>query len=310
MGISEQSRKEYISRINKVCDYIDQNIGNQLNLNELASVAGFSPFHFHRIFGAMTGETLNGYIRRIRAEKAAAMLLRNPDLPVSEISDACGYSSPPVFCRVFKEIFGISAQDFKAKKSEEVSKIYQSLSKNHQSGERNGSDLCFTEPNEERRNFMKTHIEVKEMPELKLLYIRHTGAFDQIGQAYEKLMRWAGPRGLLKPGTFKTATVYHDDPAITKIENVRQSACITIDHDVKPEGEVGRIDIPSGRYATGRFEIGAHEFTDAWNTMCLWFTESGYQPGEGLPYELYHNNHMEHPEKKFILDICIPVKEL
>jgi len=42
--------------------------------------------------------------------------------------------------------------------------------------------------------------------------------------------------------------------------------------------------------------------------MCRWVAQSGYQPADASPYELYHNNHEEHPEKKFIVDICIPVK--
>ncbi|PKP00896.1 MAG: AraC family transcriptional regulator [Bacteroidetes bacterium HGW-Bacteroidetes-6] len=310
MGIAEISRREYISRINRVKDYIDDNLREPLSINQIASIAGFSPFHFHRIFSALCGETLNGYIRRIRAEKAARMLISFPEMPVVEISELCGYTSMSVFCRTFKDIFGVNAGDFRTKKTEEVSKIRQSLSKKSQFSIEEDSDLCFIKPNEERKQFMKTNIEVKTMPALKLLYVRHTGAFDQIGMAYGKLMQWAGPRGLLQSPNFKTATVYHDDPAITKIENLRQSACITIDRDVKGEGEIGRLDLPANLCAVGRFEIGVDGFSDAWNTMCLWLTESGFQPGEGLPYELYYNNQEEHPEKKFILDICIPVKKL
>lgn len=52
------------------------------------------------------------------------------------------------------------------------------------------------------------------------------------------------------------------------------------------------------------------EFQKAWNTMCHWFTESGYQQGDGCTYELYHNDYTTHPEKKHIVDICIPVKPL
>jgi len=47
------------------------------------------------------------------------------------------------------------------------------------------------------------------MPELKLIYCRHMGAFDKIGQAYEKLFKWAGSRGLVNQNT-RTVTVYHD----------------------------------------------------------------------------------------------------
>lgn len=71
-------REDYTARINRVIDYIEANIDKDLSLEELANVAHFSPFHFHRIFSAMVGETLNGFTQRIRIEKAAAKLVLNP----------------------------------------------------------------------------------------------------------------------------------------------------------------------------------------------------------------------------------------
>ena len=76
---------------------------------------------------------------------------------------------------------------------------------------------------------METYIAVKEMPALYLIYCRHVGRFDQIGGAFEKLFKWAGPRGLLKFPDTKTVTVYHDDPKVVEMEKVRQNACITVD---------------------------------------------------------------------------------
>jgi AraC family transcriptional regulator len=148
------------------------------------------------------------------------------------------------------------------------------------------------------------------LPKYDFIYVRHTGQFNEIGQAYNKLFQWAGPRGLLNFPETKTATVYHDDPKVTDIENVRQSACISISSSVKTDGEIGTMSVPAGKYAVGRFEIGPTEFEEAWNSMCLWLGDSGWQPADGYPYELYHNNHEEHPERKFILDICMPVKPL
>lgn len=157
---------------------------------------------------------------------------------------------------------------------------------------------------------MNKRIEIKEMPAMNLVYCRHMGDFAKIGEAYGKLMQWAGPRGLLNNPNFKSVTVYHDDPSVTKIENVRQSACITVEGNVKTEGEFGNLTIPGGKYVVGRFEINDTQFTESWNSVCVWLSESGYQPDDRNAYELYHNNHEEHPEKKFILDICIPVKPL
>ena len=99
----EYLRQEYISRINRVIDYIEANIDKDLSLTSLAKIANFSPFHFHRIFRAMVGETLNGFILRIRLEKAAARLLDHPKESITEIAFDCGFSGSATFARAFRE---------------------------------------------------------------------------------------------------------------------------------------------------------------------------------------------------------------
>lgn len=303
-------QKEYIFRINKVVDYIDNNIDKSLNLDTLAEVANFSPYHFHRIFTVFTGETVNGFVKRIRVEKAARLLIIENDVPISEIAYSCGYNSTSVFCRVFKDHFKTSAKNYREKMIDQKSKISQSESKNSKFNDSSSDYIRIVELNKKWKEIMKKDIEVKEMPAMDLIYCRHTGQFDQIGKAYEKLFKWAGPRGLLNFPETKTVTVYHDDPKITDIEKVRQSACITIEKDVKPEGEFGKLSVPAGKHAVGHFEIDVTEFEQAWNAMCLWVSESGYQPANGNPYELYYKDPEQHPENKFVLDICIPVKPL
>ncbi len=303
-------QKEYIYRINKVVDYIDANLNQELNLEILAEVANFSPFHFHRIFTAFTGETLNGFVKRIRVEKAASLLLTNEDWTIGEIAYYCGYNSASVFSRTFKSHFKMSAQDYRKSMLFEFSKNGQIKSKKDKQEDSSDNYIRMVEFNEKWKNMMKTNIEVKEMPALDLIYCRHIGQYDQIGKAYEKLFKWAGPRGLLNFPETKTVTVYHDDPKVTDIEKVRQSACITVNKDVKPEGEFGKLNVPAGKYAVGRFEIDVTEFAQAWDAMCIWVSESGYQPADENPYELYYADPENHPENKFELDICIPVKPL
>lgn len=144
---------------------------------------------------------------------------------------------------------------------------------------------------------------------MDLVYCRHTGPFDQIGGAYEKLFKWAGPRGLLQFPKTKTLTVYLDDPNVVDIEKVRQSACITVEGDVKTEGEFGNMALPGGKCVVGSFKVDPTQFGEAWDAVCRWMADSGYQPSDAYPYEFYPEEHKGDPPI-FTVDICVPVKPL
>lgn len=302
-----QTKRDYIGRINQVILYINTHLDEDLALHKLANIACFSAFHFHRIFTTITGETLNNYIVRKRLEKIASILLQGTDEPLSNLAYKYGFKNPSSFSRSFKKFYGVSPTEFIENVTQPFSKIGKAPGKNGQEKVQIEKYICGID------NFlnwlnMNAQIEIKKMPAMQMVYIDHVGEFDQIGTVYEKLFRWAGPKGLLSNPDFKTITVYHDDPKVTDISKVRQSAGITIQQKAEPEGEVGVMEVEEGKYAVGRFEIDATEFTQAWDSMCIWVAEKGYKSADGHYYELYHNDHMQHPEKKFILDICIPVE--
>nr|WP_320057847.1 AraC family transcriptional regulator [uncultured Bacteroides sp.] len=314
MNFKELSKQEYIARINRVMDYISRNLDKSIDLSVMADIASFSPYHFHRIFTYIVGETPNNFVLRIKLEKAGQLLQDSPKVTISEIAFQCGFGNNSSFSRAFRSYFGMSAKEFREqdkaiyiKDGIRYSKNCKPISKIGKNPQQINAQLCSVEFN--KLIIMDTKIEIKQMPELNLIYCRHMGAFNKIGQAYENLFKWAIPRGLVTPET-KTVTVYHDDPSITSIDKVRQDASIIVKGDVKVEGEIGKSTVQAGKYAVGRFEIKETEFEEAWNTMCSWFTESGYQPEDGSTYELYHNDYREHPEHRFIVDICIPVKPL
>ena len=71
--------RSYTARINRVMDHIDAHLAETLDLQALAGVARFSPFHFHRVFQALTGETLADRVRRRRLEVSAGRLLTQPN---------------------------------------------------------------------------------------------------------------------------------------------------------------------------------------------------------------------------------------
>ena len=70
----KESIEEYKLRISKAVSYIDRNIKSKINLEELARAAFFSPFHFHRLFTSIVGETPNEFVKRIRIEKQRSCL--------------------------------------------------------------------------------------------------------------------------------------------------------------------------------------------------------------------------------------------
>src|SRR5215831_15184056 len=121
-----QANSEYAQRINRVIDYLRENLNRQVKLEELAKVACFSEFHFHRIFKAVSGETLNNFTNRLRLEKAAR-LLRFSDKRLTAIALDCGFSSSATFSRAFRSGYGTSPRQFRKSGEIKNSKICKEL---------------------------------------------------------------------------------------------------------------------------------------------------------------------------------------
>ncbi|MDP8205049.1 MAG: AraC family transcriptional regulator [Candidatus Electryonea clarkiae] len=323
--------EEYIARINRVIDYINSHITEELTLDILAEVACFSRYHFHRIFHAMIGETLNQFIQRIRVEKAAAQLVNNPKISITEIALDCGFSGSAAFARAFKDAFQMSASEWRAggyrldrKNRKKESNNSQTIDKIRKEIEISSSYVDNVTHNQIWRMKVKNkkvetkkdfQVEVKELPEMHLAYVRHIGPYKGDAALFEnlfnKLMTWAGPRNLLRFPETKMMAMYHDNPEITDESKLRTDACITIPPDTKVDGEIGKSKIDAGKYAVARFELSNDEYEEAWNAFFGgWFPQSGYQPDDGACFELYQNDPKEHPENKCIVDICVPVKPL
>jgi AraC family transcriptional regulator len=303
-------RKEYISRINKAIDFIEQNLENELNLDTISEAACFSKYHFHRIFSAFTQETLHSFVQRKRLERAASYIITQPVLTVSEIAYKCGFSSLSAFSRAFQQRFGMSASELSNDGYDKFSKNRKLHGKYGKINLNTSLYLRMEEIVKPKIN-VKMEVQIKDLPDMHVAYVRHTGAFNQVYKAYEKLMAWAGPRGLIRFPETKLLTVFHDDPKVTEESKLLQSACLTVEKGTKTEGEIGTMIVQGGKYALAHFEISQDEFQAAWDAvMANWLPDSGWQCDDKYPFELYHNNHEEHPEKKFILDICVPVKPL
>jgi AraC family transcriptional regulator len=319
-------REEYTARISRVIDLINANLDRELSLKELANVAGFSPYHFHRISGAMVGETLNSFIQRLRIEKAAGKLILNPRKSITEIALECGFSSSSAFAREFREAFNMSASAWRSGGHLRDRKNRNLDSNGSQLAGKRGQDFDVhsfyirgaTERIwrvEMKNRQIQTSVEVKEMPEMHVAYVRHIGPYkvdeELFARLFNKLMTWAGPRGLLQFPETKVLAVYHDDPDITDESRLRTDACITVPEDTAVEGEVGKMTLAGSTYAIAHFEINPDQYEDAWNAVFAgWLPESGYQPADRPNFELFHGGPEEHPEGKHVVDICVPARPL
>lgn len=300
----EQIQADYKNRINRVFEFIDENLESDLSLKTVSEIAFFSPFHFHRVFKFVTGETLNEFVTRRRIEKSAINLLHK-NTTATEIAHKYGFSDNSSFSRAFKKYFGISPTEFKKQNPNRHSKIRQLESKNGQDYPDHEKYICIIN---NLKNWIKMNakIEIKEMPRMDLAYVTIIGP-QNLETAYLKIMQWATPKGLMNDQT-KMVTIYHDSFKVTQSDKVRMSACILLDKLEETKGEIGMTQIENGKFMVGSFEIGLNEFEKSWTGLYLWMNENGYRKADREPFEIYNNNFNEHPERKAIVDFCIPIE--
>jgi AraC family transcriptional regulator len=313
---SARTRKEYARRLNAALDYIDRNLGDDVSLAKLAAIACFSPFHFHRIFSAFVGEPPAEYVRRLRLEKAAVRLVTEPTGPVTDIALACGFSTSALFCRLFKSHFGMTPTawreggDKKRKKGQQVRK----------DGKDGRPRPAYRVPDRTRKPERRTDmtkapaVRIEDVPPLRVAYVKHMKGYEDsagIGEAFETLFCWAGPRGFMGPEA-RVLGVSLDSPDVTPKDKCRYYACVVVNDRAEPDGRVGLMTLRSGKYAVGRFSGGAGIFRKAYEAMYGgWLPKSGWQPDDAPAFESYVGE-PSGTEKRphFVFDLYVPVKPL
>ena len=297
--------EEYIKRVNTILTYIDNNLSGDLSLETIAKLGFYSPFHFHRLFKSITNETLNGYVTRKRIEKAASLLMHKKDISIAELVLQFGFSSNATFTRAFKKYYKQSPSDFRKSHFNSFSKISKTNSKKGKENSASEEYIC-TLTNLKKWIQMNATIEIKELPKMDWAFITHIGV-EGLDVAYGKLLQWAIPKGLVG-NDLKMGRIYHDSFKITEPDKVRMSACLLLPSLIEVTGEIGLTSTQKGKYIVGHFEIAPHDFGKSWQSLFIWMNENGYKKADENPFEIIHNNFNEHPEKKCIVDLCIPIE--
>lgn len=325
-----QAAAEYRARLNRVEDYIERHLGEELSLDELAGVANFSRFHFHRVFALMTGETLFACIQRLRLEKAATQLALDPTKRITDVCYDCGFASPQAFAKSFRKRYGMSAGEWRQRRRVGADRC--TAPEESKQGQAHGKQGKAAAPPpahiEYRQNTIiwryemetKTHtVEVVAMEAATLAYVRHVGPYEGDGALFERLwnrlMTWAGPRALVVPGSTRFITVYHDSPDITDKDKLRISVGITVPPDTPVDGEIGLMPLEGGTYGVGHFELGEKDYGEAWSFLYgTWLPESGYVPDDRPAFEEYpmdaEAQHESDPAAKRPVNIWIPVRPI
>jgi AraC family transcriptional regulator len=310
-------RDEYLARIHRVQDHIERHLGEELRLEELARVACFSPFHFHRVYAAVTGETIREFVARLRLERAASALLRFPERSVTEIALDAGFGGSAAFARAFRAAYGTTATEFRKlgkplRKRGEVrpeSAAYVASVGAAPDGPV-AADVRRADMNGKAKK-QADAVRVEELPAFTVAYVRHVGPYagdaELFGRLFGRLGQWAGPRGLIAKDA-RWLAMYHDDPEITPAEKLRLSVCLSVPAGTQGERDVNVMEIPAGKSAVARFSLDRSEYAAAWNWfMGEWLPASGYQPDDRPCYEVYLSQ-PEDPVQR--VDIVQPVKAL
>ena len=118
-----------IELISKVLQYIDDHISEAISFKTLADIYGYSSFHFHRIFTAITNLTITNYIKERRLKLAYNCLL-DINSTVSEVCFKYGFNSIQTFNRSFKDMFGMTPTEARSRRSKiEIQSIDDIISK-------------------------------------------------------------------------------------------------------------------------------------------------------------------------------------
>lgn len=240
--MKKTTKDEYLQSIYRVIHYVERNYSDDLTLEELSRVAGFSKYHFHRIFKSIVGVNLSDYIRSVRLSNAS--LKFKTDLNVTQIALTSGYETNASFSKAFKKHFGITPKAFSEKvKKKKGNKMLE-------------PKIVITDP-------------------VEVLYVRKTGHYMQSAdEAWKTMVAFVAQNGLFEKAVARYG-ISHDNPNVIEEHNLRYDACLELSGSVNPKGDVAKKQIAGGRYALFVHEGAYERIGETFKNISDWIVESG-----------------------------------
>jgi len=276
--------KSVRERIEAVCRILEERLEEDPPLEELARAAALSPFHFHRLFRGLTGETVCGYTRRLRLERAAHRLEHTAEEVLGIALDS-GYGSHEAFTRAFKNHFSLSPSDY-----------------------RGNARAAAPEPAPSRPEASEVRIE--ERGPSTVACVRHVGPYSEVGEAWKSLMKWGWSK--LVFGSPLTFGLCYDDPDVTDPERVRYDACMVVAPGTRTKRNVELKDVPGGYFAV---TTHAGEYAQLGATYAALFAEVAtrgaanrrWQLGDPPALEVYLNDPRKTKPADLRTELWMPV---
>lgn len=283
--MNQKTQESYISRIEKVLAFIGDHLDDDLNMDDLADVACFSAYHFHRIYRGLVGETVTQTVRRLRLHRAAGDLIRT-SREIDGIAKQAGYSSVEAFSRAFKAAY----QKAPAAYREHVRETPVILS-------------------QQERNTGMFNVEIKDLPTRKLAAIAHKGDYMEIGNTFQKVFMWGMKHQKMGPAA-PGYGLYYDDPSEVAADQLRSEAGFMVDEEISDD-EIGlrTLDVKGGRYAVLRFKGPYAELEKGYDYLFgPWLNEQGETPANEPVMECYLNDPQTTPPSELLTDICVALQ--
>ena len=287
--VTSTTRRSYVDRINRAVDHITANLALPIQLDDVARVAGFSPYHFHRIFSAAMGETLSTFIKRVRLERALYLMSHRSTANLNEIALACGFASSSDFSRSFRAQYGVSPRNF---------------------------DLAtFRQSNREvliadRVAVKASHafdVTVRQLPERYVAYMRVHRPYegDGVVQAAARMIEWAEARGLADG---QWLGYQWDDPEIVPLEKCRYDMGVEVPAAVDVASDVGITTFAASAAAEIDIKGGVEIELAALHWLFFeWLPSSGYAPAHQPMFEAFNGRPFAHGMEHFELRVQLPV---
>ncbi len=317
----QSSRSEYSRRLNRVFEYIDAHLDEQIDLEAVAKVANFSPFHFHRVFAAWMGETPGDYLRGRRLDRAADRLATERNVSVLAVALAVGFGSGEAFARAFKVRFGCTptawrnmSPDAGSARTERIRMVEGDRNRSQfqrKARQASTSDVVQHARSDQFFEEINMHVKVVDFPATRVAFLRNVGPLGTSVGAFwgNTVFPWLATNGLADKPRFGIGL---DNPSVTPPEKCRYDACVEVPEDFVAKPPAGINVLPQGRYAVRSFKGTAGDIGAAWNEVFRdWLPSSAMQMDERPMIEYYPGgSSVDAKTGIFECELWVPVKPL